>query len=108
MRKLKKSLAFVAAMALAVTAFAGCTGNDDNKTPGESGKGWSNGGKVLNIYCWNDEFKQRFEAYYQKDHADMLKGIQVKYTINPNEQGVYQGKLDQALMQQAYADKDKD
>ncbi len=107
MRKLKKSLAFVAAMALAVTAFAGCTGNDDNKTPGESGKGWSNGGKVLNIYCWNDEFKQRFEAYYQKDNAKMLKGIQVKYTINPNEQGVYQGKLDQALMQQAYADKDK-
>lgn len=107
MRKLKKSLAFVAAMALAVTAFAGCGKKDDSTNEGDSNKGWSNGGKVLNVYCWNDEFKQRFEAYYKKDHADMLKGIQVKYTINPNQQGVYQGKLDQALMQQPYADKNK-
>lgn len=107
MRKLKKSLAFVAAMALAVTAFAGCGKKDDDSTGSKSGDGWTNGGKVLNVYCWNDEFKRRFEDYYKKDHADMLKGIQIKFTMNPNEQGVYQGKLDQALMQQAYAAKDK-
>lgn len=107
MRKLKKSLAFVAAMALAVTAFAGCGKKDDSGDGKTSGKGWSNGGKVLNIYCWNTEFKDRFEAYYKKDNADKLKGIQVKFTINPNEQGVYQGKLDQALMQQSDAAKDK-
>ncbi len=107
MRKLKKSLAFVAAMALAVTAFAGCGDDKGDKKEGNSGDGWTNGGKVLNVYCWNDEFKRRFEDYYKKDHADMLKGIQIKFTMNPNEQGVYQGKLDQALMQQAYAAKDK-
>ncbi len=107
MRKLKKSLAFVAAMALAVTAFAGCGDKKDGKDEGTSGDGWTNGGKVLNVYCWNDEFKRRFEDYYKKDHADTLKGIQIKFTMNPNEQGVYQGKLDQALMQQAYAAKDK-
>lgn len=105
MRKFKKTVAFVMSMALAVTAFAGCNKKDDSKTGGDASA--TNGGKVLNIYCWNDEFKRRFEAYYQKDNADKLKGIDVKFIINPNEGGVYQSKLDQALMQQEYVDADK-
>ncbi|MBP3922766.1 MAG: carbohydrate ABC transporter substrate-binding protein [Ruminiclostridium sp.] len=80
-------------------------------------------GKVLNIYAWNDEFKGFFEKYYQGleyefelpdgtkekrkfDKApglETLKGVTVKWTINPSDGGVYQQKLDTALQAQSGA-----
>ncbi|MGN1108578.1 MAG: carbohydrate ABC transporter substrate-binding protein [Oscillospiraceae bacterium] len=55
-------------------------------------------GKVFNIYAWNEEFKGFFEKYYT-----VPEGIEVKWTINPSDDGVYQDKLDQALKAQASA-----
>ena len=73
-------------------------------------------GKVLNIYAWNDEFKGFFEKYYagtkeihegQGDYFDKAPGIPdgvtVNWVINPSADGVYQQKLDEALMNQASA-----
>lgn len=55
-------------------------------------------GKVFNIYAWNEEFKGFFEKYYT-----VPEGITVNWIINPNADGVYQDKLDEALLNQANA-----
>ena len=47
-------------------------------------------GKVLNIYCWNDEFKSRFEGYYKNVPSD----VKVNWVITPNENNAYQNALD--------------
>ncbi len=60
-------------------------------------------GKVFNIYAWNEEFKGFFEAYYK-----VPEGVTVNWIINPSDGGVYQQKLDEALLNQANAaDDDK-
>lgn len=62
-------------------------------------------GKVLNIYCWNDEFQSRFNGYA----ADLVPAdVTVNWVMNTNEGGVYQQKLDEALKaQDSAADNDK-
>ena len=71
-------------------------------------------GKVINIYSWNDEFSQRLEAVYpevketSKDGTvtTLKDGTEIHWIINPNQDGVYQQKLDEALMNQADASAD--
>ena len=58
-------------------------------------------GKVFNIYAWNDEFKGFFEKYYK-----VPEGVTVNWIINPSDNGVYQQKLDEALLNQANAKDD--
>ena len=74
------------------------------------------GGKVLNIWCWNDEFQSRFNDYYpevseiaaDKSTTTLKDGTVVKWTINANENNNYQNKLDEALLSQdSAADDDK-
>ncbi|MGX8692683.1 MAG: ABC transporter substrate-binding protein [Clostridia bacterium] len=55
-------------------------------------------GKVLNIYAWNEEFKGFFEKYYT-----VPEGITVNWVITPSDNGAYQQKLDEALLNQASA-----
>ena len=55
-------------------------------------------GKVFNIYAWNEEFKGFFEKYYT-----VPEGVTVNWIINPSDGGVYQQKLDEALLNQANA-----
>ena len=50
-------------------------------------------GKVLKFYDWNEEFKGFFEKYYT-----LPEGVTVEWVINPSDGGVYQQKLDDALM----------
>ena len=57
-------------------------------------------GKVLNIWCWNDEFQSRFNDYYpevseiaaDKSTTTLKDGTVVKWTINANENNNYQNK----------------
>lgn len=57
-------------------------------------------GKVLNIYCWNTEFQDRFNAYFKdKVPAD----VTVNFVITPNQDNAYQNKLDADLQAQASA-----
>lgn len=61
-------------------------------------------GKVLRIYCWNEEFQDRYNDYY----ADKLpEGIEVEWVITPNEDNAYQDKLDQDLLKQDSAADDE-
>ena len=72
--------------------------------------------KVLNIWCWNDEFQSRFNDYYpevkevaaDKSTTTLNDGTIVKWTINPNDDNNYQNKLDEALLKQdSVADNEK-
>jgi hypothetical protein len=65
----------------------------------------TDGGKTLNIWCWNDEFQRRVTDHYpgyEADADDTTKGkigdVTVKWTINTNNDNVYQTKLDEKIV----------
>ena len=65
-------------------------------------------GKVLNIYCWNDEFQRRIKDHYPGyTETDATTGtigdITVKWNITPNADNAYQNNLDATLLKQADA-----
>lgn len=70
-------------------------------------------GKVLNIYCWNDEFQRRIIAHYPGyEEVDATTGkigdVEVKWNITPSDDNAYQNNLDETLLKQAdAADDDK-
>ncbi len=70
-------------------------------------------GKVLNIYCWNEEFKSRVTDHYPGyTEVDATSGtigdVTVKWNITPNTDNAYQNNLDETLLKQAdAADDDK-
>ena len=109
---------------MAATLLAGCGGGAASSsaapaadsTSAEASSTAAEEGKVLNIWCWNDEFQSRFNDYYpgvkevaaDKSTTTLDNGITVKWTINPNENNNYQNKLDEALLKQdSAADDDK-
>ncbi len=87
---MKKALSLILVLAMVLSLFA-CGSNKSGKE-----------GKVFRIYAWNDEFKGFFEKYYQ-----VPDGITVEWVINPSDGGVYQDKLDEALLNQANASADE-
>jgi hypothetical protein len=70
-------------------------------------------GKVLNIYCWNEEFKSRLTDHYPGyEVVDATTGtigdVTVKWNITPSDDNAYQNNLDSTLLKQAdAADDDK-
>lgn len=90
---------------------AGC-GNKAND--GGAGNSSQKEGKIINIYSWNDEFRQRLEAVYPQVESTskdgtvtkLKDGCEIHWVINPNQDGVYQQKLDEALGRQADASAD--
>lgn len=105
--------------ALTAGTLTGCgdSGNKDNsssqKTSSENNSGdeSTEEGKVINVYSWNDEFSKRVIAVYpevketSKDGTvtTLKDGTEIHWIINPNQDGVYQQKLDEALLNQASA-----
>ena len=94
---------------------AACGGGDSTAASGSaSGGSAAAEGKVINIYSWNDEFRTRLEAVYpevESTSADgtvttLKDGTEIHWVINPNQDGVYQQKLDEALLNQAGASAD--
>ena len=60
---------------------------------------FTNDGKVLTIYVWNDEFQTRFKDYFEK--AGLVpKDVTVNWVVTPNQDNAYQNKLDEALLNQ--------
>ncbi len=123
MRNTKRLLALVMALAMTGSMLAACgddasstaagdnTGDTTTKAPvstdaaDEADKAAGTGitlsdteGKVFNIYAWNEEFKGFFEKYYK-----VPEGVTVNWIINPSDDGVYQEKLDEALLAQSGA-----
>ena len=105
----KRVVAILMATVVAVGALAGC-----GSKGGNGGEASTEEGKVINIYSWNDEFRERLEAVYPEVESTskdgtvttLKDGTEIHWVINPNQDGVYQQKLDEALMKQADADTD--
>ena len=106
----------VAVLMAAVTVaglLAGCGGSTDSGS-GSGGAESTEEGKVINIYSWNDEFRTRLEAVYPEVESTsddgtvttLKDGTEIHWIINPNQDGVYQQKLDEALLNQADATAD--
>ena len=115
--------AIVAAGTAACGGGADANGNADVKTDADAGGDAdaeqdgtdavsdTDEGKVINIYSWNNEFSQRVQAVYpevKETSSDgtvtyLKDGTEIHWIINPNQDGVYQQKLDEALLNQADA-----
>ena len=123
------SMMLVAAMGTAL--LAGCGGNTANSSTAETSNdtakedtapatetagtagtdaetGTSDEGKVLNIYCWNEEFKSRMTDHYPGyTEVDATTGtigdVTVKWNITPSDDMAYQNNLDAALLKQSDA-----
>jgi len=121
----KKFLGALLACSMTVTVLAGCGENsqqtDNNggssqtdKKSGDDKSGdlsVSDDGKVLNIYCWNEEFKNRIKDHYPgyeetNATAGKIGDITVKWNITPNDEGAYQKNLDTNLLKQKDAKAD--
>ena len=68
----------------------------------------SDEGKVLNIYCWNEEFKSRLTDHYPGyEEVDGTHGkigdVDVVWNITPSDDNAYQNNLDETLLKQANA-----
>ena len=123
MKKISRRNFLLASGAVTIgAALAACGGSSSTSTassaPASSAASAAPaaGGKVLNIWCWNDEFQSRFNDYYpevseiaaDKSTTTLKDGTVVKWTINANENNNYQNKLDEALLSQdSAADDDK-
>ena len=101
-----KKLASVLLSALMVASLAACGTATDEGTPatdgGETTVTENAEGSVLNIYCWNEEFKSRLEDHYPGyEKIDATSGkigdVTVKFTITPSDDNAYQNKLDETL-----------
>lgn len=70
-----------------------------------SGAAAEEGGKVFNIYCWNEEFKTRITDHYAAyEEVDATTGkigdVTVKWNITPSDDNAYQNNLDATLLKQ--------
>ena len=94
----KRVLSALLVTAMAASLLVGCGGAKSN-------------GKVLNIYCWNEEFKSRITDHYA-DYTEVdattgkIGDVTVKWNITPSDDNAYQNNLDATLLKQDSADAD--
>lgn len=98
----KKVVSAMLATTMMAALLSGC---------GSSKAGATNGGKVLNISCWNEEFKSRITAHYPGYvEVDATHGkigdVTVNWNITANQDNAYQNKLDENLLKQDKASAD--
>ncbi len=123
----KRLLSLLTVAAMTTTMFAACGNmNPDATEPAastdaESGDAAASTettqpaedtGKVLNIYCWNEEFKTRITDHYPDyKETDATHGtigdVEVVWNITPSTDNAYQNSLDEALENQSSAADDE-
>lgn len=121
----KKVVSALLCATMAAGMLAGCGSKGGSDTPADISKGEASNasdnsestsqlkddGKVLNIYCWNEEFKSRITAHYPDyQEVDATHGkigdVDVVWNITPNDDNAYQNNLDAALLNQQDAPAD--
>ncbi len=120
----KKMLSVLLCTAMAATMLTGC-GSSKDSTSDKASSGAasstsdqaaskaevSDGGKVLNIRCWNEEFKSRITDHYPdykkvSETEGKIGDVTVKWNITPSDDNAYQNALDEALLKQKDASAD--
>ena len=113
---MKKALALLMALTMALGTMAGCGAASSSKaastaaSTASSVEATAEEGKVLNIYCWNDEYRTRMTALYPDydDKAQTIGDVKVNWVSTPSQDNAYQNMLDEALLKQgSAADDDK-
>ena len=116
----KKAVSALLCATMVAGMLAGCGKGSDSGTPSDTSKGDASNatesassnlkddGKVLNIYCWNEEFKSRITAHYPDyKEVDATHGkigdVDVVWNITPSDDNAYQNNLDETLLKQADA-----
>ncbi|MBO4980748.1 MAG: carbohydrate ABC transporter substrate-binding protein [Lachnospiraceae bacterium] len=94
----KKVLSALLVTAMVASMLVGC---GDKAASGKA----TDGGKVLNVYCWNDEFQRRVKDHYPDyQEVDATTGkigdVTVKWNITADQDNAYQNNLDAALLKQ--------
>lgn len=122
----RKVVSVLLIAAMSVGMLAGCGEEKTGADNGESSKAETTesaasndggaaeeDGKVLNIYCWNEEFKSRITDHYPGyEKVDATHGtigdVKVVWNITPNDDNAYQNNLDTTLLaQESMAANDK-
>ena len=123
----KRTLSLILATALVAGSLMGCGGGSSSasapaaepaaeaeaepEAEAEAEAPTEEASSVLNIYCWNEEFKTRVKDHYPGyEEVDATHGkigdVAVVWHITPNENNAYQNNLDEALLKQADAAQD--
>ena len=126
----KRTLSLILATALVAGSLMGCGGGSSSAPaaepaaeaeaepeaeaeaePAAEADATEGASSVLNIYCWNEEFKTRVKDHYPGyEEVDATHGkigdVAVVWNITPNENNAYQNNLDEALLKQADAAQD--
>ena len=127
----KKLLSVVLASAMLASTLVGCGSSDtgssaasntanegsdsqDSGTENADSDSQTDEGQVINIYSFNDELRNRITAVYSEiestsedgTESTLKDGTIIHWIINPNQDGVYQDKLDEALSGQSSASAD--
>mgnify|MGYP000837398926 CR=1 FL=1 len=113
----KKIVSALLCATMVATMFAGCGSSGDTSKDSSQASSdptvsdSSDDGKVLNIYCWNEEFKSRITAHYPDyKEVDATHGkigdVDVVWNITPSDDNAYQNNLDAALLNQQDAPAD--
>ena len=89
----KKFLAVLLTAAMGLSMLGGC------------GEKVASDGKVLNVYCWNDEFQRRVQDHYPEyeivdETTGKIGDVTVKWNITANADNAYQNNLDNTLLNQ--------
>jgi len=90
----KKLVSLLLVCIMAMMSLVGC----GTKKPAVATQTPENQGKVLNIYCWNTEFQDRFE--YFKKSGKLPADMKVNFIVTPSANNAYQNALDAALLKQ--------
>ena len=111
----KKLLSVLLSTAMVAALLVGC-GEEVDPVASEGGEATDpvasedvvEEGKVLNIYCWNEEFKSRvtdhYPGYVEVDGTTGTIGdVTVMWNITPSADNAYQNNLDETLLGQADA-----
>jgi hypothetical protein len=98
-KKLQRARAVLLAICTVAVSLAvsGC-GSDKSAVSANVNMDADKQGKVLNIYCWNTEFQERFE--YFKKSGKLPSDVTVNFIVTPNDGNEYQDALDAALAKQ--------
>ncbi len=111
---MKKLTALFLSLVLITGTMVGC--GDSKPTPASTPEKSSSEittpatkeGKVLNVYCWNDEFQRRLTEFYPdyNDETKKIGDVSVNWMLTPSDNNAYQNALDQALLAQSSASED--